>query len=165
LDFQARPCSTRAVKRRLMDYRDNDRRYDNQVERLQNLTDKMYTMRIPELSDMPRTPSTVKDRVSVMVAQKDEVERDLQSLRDHQKNERAWIELVTGRLKNPDEQTVILVRYVDGESWNDVLTMLYGSKEDFREKEESYRRQTMRLHKRAISKIADAINREWPTLW
>lgn len=160
-----RICSARSVKRRLMEYRDGERYLETQAARLERLVEKMYGTKIPELSDMPKAQSTVMDRTGLMVAQKLEIEEEIRSVKEKQRVEREWIKGVLRHLKSAEEVAVIQTRYLDAESWNTVAKVVFGQKPDFDEKQESYLRQSTKLHKRALSKIADYISREMSDAW
>lgn len=143
-----------AVKKRLLDYRDIEREIDNQVERIENLEAKMYSVGSPELSDMPKAPSITQDRIGGMVARKEEMEAKVHRLIDRQTSEREWIQNVLKHVKKPDERAVIEMRYIDMESWPQIALMLFGKKPDFDDREESYVRRTTKLHGKALINMA-----------
>ena len=103
---------------------------------------------------MPKSPNTVHDRIGRMVAQKDEMERKVRKLVDIQSRERHWIQNILSHLKKADERAVIQMRYIDSESWSNVSRMLFGAKDDYEEKQESYLRRTTKLHGRALVSMA-----------
>ena len=145
------------IKKRLMAYRDIDRDIDNQIERIENLEAKMCSIGSPELSDMPKSPNTVGDRLASQIALKCEMEDKVRSLIEHRDEERRWIEGVLSHIKNPDERAVIEMRYIDVENWPDVSRMLFGRKVDYEDRMESYLRRTTKLHGRALVSMAMAV--------
>lgn len=155
--FVVKLYSAATIKKRLMEYRDKERYIDAQIERLENLQSKMYAIGTPVMSDMPKAPSAIQDRIGVMVAQKEEIECELHDLIDYQKQEKVWIDEVLEML-GMEEKTVMQIRYIDCESWNKVTKIMFGSKDDFQDKAESYLRQCTRLHKRAIQEIVTYMN-------
>ena len=149
-----KPVDVTSIKTRLMNYREMEREIDNQIERIENLQAKMSGIGSPVLSDMPKSPNTVHDRIGRMVAQKDEMERKVRKLVDIQSRERHWIQNILSHLKKADERAVIQMRYIDSESWSNVSRMLFGAKDDYEEKQESYLRRTTKLHGRALVSMA-----------
>jgi hypothetical protein len=144
----------RAVKKRLLAFRDIERDIDNQIERLENLTAKMYSVGSPEMSDMPKGSSVISDRIAANVARKMELEESIRGMIARRDAEQKWLGDILEHIRKPDERAVIQMRYVDSEDWNHVCRMLFGSKWDFNEKEESYLRRTTNLHGRALVSIA-----------
>ena len=143
-----------AVKKRLSGYRELDHYIENQVERYEALKTKMYCLGAQELTDMPKAPGTVRDRTGIMVAQKEELEKRIKSLIEKRSEEYRWIKDVLAHLSNADEVTIIECRYLDGDRWKDIAKILYGSKQDYDEKEDSYVRYCAWLHGRALVNIA-----------
>lgn len=142
------------VKKRLSAYRNIEREIDNQIERIENLESKMYTPSSPSLSGMPKSPSPSGDKIASQVAQKSELEEKVRSLIDYQTSERTWIEGILEHLDNPDQRAVIRMRYIDIESWHNVSRMLFGTKDDFYDKSDSYLRRTTKLHGNALVNMA-----------
>lgn len=143
-----------AVRERLLNYRYEEREIDNQIERIDNLGVKMVSIKSPEMNGMPRAQSPASDRIGKMLAQKDELEREVRGMINHHYEEREWINATLRGVKNPDERACIQMRYLDMESWRRVSEMLYGAKKDFQERTDSYLRRTSKLHNRAIRHMA-----------
>lgn len=148
------------VKRRLSDYRELDRYIDNQVERFENLTSKMYYLGAQELTDMPKSPNTVQDRTGLLVAQKEELEKKIGSLIERRTEEKKWIMSVLSNIGKADEVTVIECRYIDGADWKTIAKILFGMEEDYADKEESYLRRCTKLHGRALVSMLTYIRKK-----
>lgn len=147
-----------ALKKRLIGYTDLEREIDNQIERLENIESKMYSIGSPELSDMPKASTVVGDRIGNMVAKKSELEETVRELVKRQSEERAWIQETLRHIKKADERAVIQMRYIDSESWQRVSYMLFGCNEDYPQREESYLRRTTKLHGRALVNMVNYLN-------
>ena len=141
------------LKERLLTYTYNEREIDDQIERLERLKLKLYGTSSKELTDMPRAPSASLDRIADLEARKDELEQKIRDMINSQQAERDWIESKVCKLKNPDQRAVIRMRYLDSEKWVDVCELLFGGKEDFVGKEDSYLRRVMILHGKALLNI------------
>ena len=143
-----------AIKERLADYRESERDIENKTEMLERLKSKLEGMGAREISDMPRSPSPPKDRISDLLSQKIEVEAEIEEAVAHRKEERCYIEGILKHIKGADEKGVIRFRYLLGMDWTDVTNALFGAKSDYLDKEGSYLRRTTKLHGRAIYSMA-----------
>lgn len=143
-----------AVKERLKTYSENQRDIDNQIERLERLITKMNGVGAQTISDMPRAKGVVGDRIADMVSQKDDLERVIREAIEEQSREWKRIEKILNQLRKVDERAVIRMRYHDGEGWSEVTKMLFGRKDDFEEKEETYLRRIHKIHGAALLNMA-----------
>jgi len=146
-----------AVKNRLSEYRDREREIDNQIERLDRHISRMKSVGAQTVSDMPKGTRTSNDRIADMLAMKEEIELEISSLVQIQKEERAAIGGILKKLKKPDERAVIQMRYFDASDWYGVVDMLFGGKEDFLDREETYLRRTHKIHGSALLNMAKYI--------
>lgn len=151
-----------SVKSRLVDFRERERDIDNQIERLERMTAKMESAGAQPLSDMPRSPSISSDRMADYVAQKEELEQEIRSAIGSQSEEKAELEGVLSKIKSPDEKAVIRMRYFDRSSWNEVLDMLFGSRDDFSDKQETYLRRVHKIHGAALFHMSVILNENDP---
>lgn len=150
--------NTVEVKRMLLDYLDLEREIDNQIERLESLESRIYSVGSPEMSDMPKNPSPSNDRMSLMIERKMELEEKIKKLIDEQTEKRKKFEDAIEKISFPDQRAVIRMRYLDGEKWESIVEMLFGENEEFDEKRDSYMRRVMILHGQALQQLADVIN-------
>lgn len=145
----------RSLKKRLIDYRDREREIDNQIERIENMEAKITGLHSPEITDMPKAQNPAQDRIGIMVVNKLEMERNVRELIKLQESERKWIQGLIEHVNCADERACIQMRYIDVESWSKVSAMLFGYKDDYYERRDSYLRRTTKLHGRAIRKMAE----------
>ena len=145
------------VKRRLEDYRSDDREIDNQIERLERLEAKMKDVGAQVITDMPRSSNPSMDRMADYVSQKDYLTETIEELIARHKNDRKEIERVILHLREPDERAVIRMRYLDIAPWNEVVDMMFGGAKDFVDKEDTYKRKVFAIHSNAISGMASYI--------
>lgn len=143
-----------AMKERLRDYRSMNKEIENQIERLERMEMKISSIGSPVLSDMPKSPSTVYDRMASSVARKVDFENEIMELIAERDAERRSLESLIRRLKKPDERAVIRMRYLDSEDWEDILMMIFGGQRDFNDKYDNYKQRMFRLHSAAISNMA-----------
>lgn len=143
-----------AMKERLRDYRSMNKEIENQIERLERMEMKISSIGSPVLSDMPKSPSTVYDRMASSVARKVDFENEIKELIAERDSERRSLESLIRQLKKPDERAVIRMRYLDIEDWEDILMMIFGGQRDFNDKYDNYKQRMFRLHSAAISNMA-----------
>lgn len=139
------------VKSWLVGYKELEKDIDNQIERLERLESRMYSVGSPTMDDIGGGHgSSDKDKMTILVYRKEKLKSKIMQMIDEQEKEHDAIEQCLGKLKNPDERAVIEMRYIDGEAWWDVSEMLFGSKKDYEERKESYLRRTTKLHGKAL---------------
>lgn len=143
-----------AVKDRLTSYRDLQRDIENLEVYLDRIETRLYTVGSPSISDMPKAHNSDNDKMNGMVAEKFEIEDELEEKRQLQMQERAELTTIIRKLKQPDERAVIRLRYFSSGSWDDVNDALFGGKSDFMEREDTYLRRTHRVHGCALVNIA-----------
>lgn len=145
---------TDAVKYRLIEYRERAKDIESQTERLDRLEMKIRSIGSPTLSDMPKSPSPPQDRTTALIADKIDLENDIRDQIAEQRREKEAIECILRKLRHSEERAVIRMRYFDGASWNDVVDMLFGGKDDFLGKEDTYLRRTHKIHGSALLNMA-----------
>lgn len=139
---------------------DNEREMDILTEGLQRIKVRLTGLSAQELSDMPRAPSPPTDKWSYLIHLKNQME---EQIRDATEAQRKMRDRVTGqikKLKSADDRQVLLLRYLYRMDWADISASMYGSREDYAEKEDSYLRKAYRRHASALEKMADIIIRE-----
>lgn len=145
------------VRKRLEEYRSDEREIENQTERLERLKTKMKEVGAQNLTGMPHSPSPAHDRMSDYVYRKEELAREIEdAVAKHQKT-RAEIEKIVKTMKKPDERAVIRSRFIDAQEWPDVNDILHGGKYDFHAKEENYYRRTMYIYSNALISFAEHV--------
>ena len=152
--------SVQEVKQRLTDYREREKYLDMEIERLDRMEDKLTSAGSPTISDMPKAPSAVQDRMAALIAVKVDLENEISEEIKFQQKERQYIEGVVKKLRKAEEKVVIKLRYIDGQSWNDIVDILFAGKEDFIDKEDSYLRRVHKAHGMALENMAIIISQE-----
>lgn len=149
-----------AVKEWLSEYREKERDIDNQIERLERFIAKMTTAGAQVISDMPRSPGSTGDRIGSMVGRKEELEKSIRDEVGKQSEKRRLIENILSRLRRSDEKAVIRMRYIDREGWSIVAELMFGSREDYEGKEDTYLRRVHKVHGAALQNMAQAMNED-----
>ena len=129
-------------------------------ERLDTLRNRAESARTASLSGLPHAAGETVNRVGVIVAQIDELTEE---------NARLWKRV--GELRReretaikqihghgwPEQRAVLRLRYIDLETWNDLTFALFGSKEDFTEREDAYLRRAYKIHGKALYELAQIV--------
>lgn len=143
------------MRRRLNDYRLLNKEIDNDIERLERLQMKAYAPSSPNLTGMPKAPSSTFDRLADIAAKIADLQTEIDSLMKERDQERHNIEDLVKMLPNPDERAVIRLRYLDSEEWVDIIVVLFGYKDDYDDKYDNYKQRVFRLHSSAVSKLSE----------
>ena len=139
-----------SVREWLEQYLDTEKEIDGQIERLERLEARMQGISAQVLTGMPRSPSASTDRMADMLSQKEELELFIKNAVSQQSKERGKIEEILKKSCKSEEKSVIRMRYIDRWEWKDVLDMMYGGKEDFLDREDSYERRMYRKRESAL---------------
>ena len=149
-----------AVKEWLQAYQKKEQYYNGQLEKLRMLQARMRSVPAQELSDMPRPPSTVKDRMAEYAIRIESLEKSIEKEGLELEQCRESILELTGQLRRVSACRLIRNRYLYNKEWPEIMRDLYGEEEDFRAKENTYRRKMYRLHQSALKEMA----RVWTTV-
>lgn len=145
---------TQKIKDRLADYTAMLRDIDNQIERLDRMAMTMASPPGPDMTGMPRGSGTPTNRTGMMVARKLELEEQIKESIAEERRENAAIERMIRKLDHPDERAVIRLRYFDRVEWDEIAGVLFGDRQDYLDKVDTYQKRTFRLHGRALLALA-----------
>lgn len=145
---------TDAIKQKLESYATLQRKIDNQIERLENLNATMGSPSTPNLTGLPSGGGDGTSKIERQVAKKDELEKKIRRMIMEERQLRKELEQLIETLKNPDEQTVIEMRYIDRAKWWTVCAALYSTEPDYNEKADKYLKRTFKLHGSTLQALA-----------
>lgn len=145
---------TDAIKQKLESYATLQRKIDNQIERLENLNATMGSPSTPNLTGLPSGGGDGTSKIERQVAKKDELEKKIRRMIMEERQLRKELEQLIETLKNPDEQNVIEMRYIDRAKWWTVCAALYSTEPDYNEKADKYLKRTFKLHGSALQALA-----------
>ena len=114
----------------------------------------------PTLDGMPRAPGFAGDRIGGMVGAIDRIEQEVKEKRREAAVVYNEIDAALHQISGPhaaERRTVLQCRYLDGTQWTDVAFLLFGDKDDFNEREESYGRRVFNIHKAALQDLAQVL--------
>ncbi|WP_455619626.1 DUF1492 domain-containing protein [Eisenbergiella sp.] len=157
---QPKEKETDAIKKRLEEYAALPRRIDNQIERLENLTATMGSPSTPNLTGLPSGGGDGTSKIERQVVKKAELEEKIRDMIKKERKLRKELEELIETMKNPDEQTVIEMRYLDGAKWWTICEALYSMEADYDEKADKYLKRTFKLHGSALQALARVYNTE-----
>jgi hypothetical protein len=135
-------------------------RIDNTEERLLYLE---LMQDSPSSSNLTGMPSGSRDGSSKQerdLIKKLELEERLRDMYEEENSRREEIENLIEQMDEPNEQTVIEMRYLDDASWRSISVALHGKLPDYDEHEERYLKRTFKIHGRALQHLARIYSNE-----
>ena len=151
---EKQPKETDEIKQRLESYAALQRKIDNQIERLENLIATMGSPSTPNLTGLPSGGGDGTSKIERQVARKDELEEKIRRMIKEERQLRRELEQLIETLKNPDEQTVIEMHYLDHVKWWPICAALFSGEADYAEKADKYLKRTFKLHGSALQALA-----------
>lgn len=149
-----------AVKDWLRRYRDAMRDSESLDNRIIALRSRLEAPGAARLDGMPRTPGFDADRTGAALALLEELEEDAKQARATARAMYAEIEAVIRRISGPgwpDQRAVLRMRYLDGERWEDVASLLFGTSPDYEERADSFLRRVHKTHAAALAAISEFV--------
>lgn len=125
------------------------------------IRDRATSPASPTLDGMPRSPGFEGDRLGEVIGIADVIERQVaekeaQAAEAYREID-ATIQQISG--KHATERKFILqCRYLDRMDWPDVIFLLFGEKDDFGDREDSYGRRAYNIHKEALQDIGTILD-------
>jgi len=158
--LNSKKAITEAVKGWLRRYQQITEDIENLESRLEVLEIRAKSPRTSNIDGMPHEPSSEHDRIGDAVAKIDSVKRTIAE-RKAQANEvyreiDTMIERLQGRYAHL-WRIILQLRYLDHAEWNDINFSVFGGKNDYNDKEESYMRRVYKYHKDALVALLNLI--------
>lgn len=157
---ERQPKETDAIKEKLERYKAMQRRIDNQIERLENLSATMGSPSTPQLTGMPSGGGDGTSKTERQVIRKLELEAEIRAMIEEEQALRRELEAMIHTMAKPDEQTVIEMRYLDGTRWGPICAALYSTEADYEEKADKYLKRTFKIHGSALQSLARIYNEQ-----
>ena len=117
------------------------------------------------MTGMPRGSGTPSDRTGLMVMRKMELEEQIKETITEEQKERASIEAMIQQVKRPDERAVLRLRYFDRADWDGICAALYGDRQDYLDRLDSYQNRTYKAHGRALLRLAEILKDSGGKRW
>lgn len=154
MEKEKQPKETDAIREKLERYAAFQRKIDNQIERLENLVATMGSPSTPNLTGLPSGGGDGTSKIERQVIRKTELEEKIRRTIREERELREELEKLIDAMKNPDEQTVIEMRYFDRARWWPICAALYSAEPDYDEKADKYLKRTFKLHGSALQALA-----------
>lgn len=151
-----------AVKEWLSRYADAAREVALLRARADAIRDRVASPSSPTLDGPPRSPGLEGDRLGEVIGIADVIERQVaekeaQAVEAYREID-ATIQQISG--KHATERKFILqCRYLDRMDWPDVIFLLFGDKDDFGDREDSFTRRAYNIHKEALQDIGTILDK------
>ena len=135
-------------------YVQNEAEIDHILEKMRELRGHMMSIGAQEITDMPRAPSSPKDKMSEYMVRLDMLERSAKEAIEIHNESRKALEDAVNRLESHKMQMIIRYRYLYGLEWSEVVARMYRERDDWPAKINSYTRRVYRDHDRALEHLA-----------
>lgn len=135
-------------------------RIDNTEERLLYLELMQDSPSSSNLTGMPSGGRDGSSKIERDVIKKLELEERLRDMYADENNLREEIEGLIEQMEEPNEQTVIEMRYLDDATWRTISVALHGKLPDYDEHEDRYLKRTFKIHGRALQHLARIYKRQ-----
>lgn len=123
-------------------------------ERARELRAQVESAQISNSDGMPHHQPFSADRIGRVLGQIEELEQKAQAAWDSAAGIYDELQADINALTSPNLRTVLCARYLDLLTWERVTAVLFGSRENFERKSDSYLRQTFKLHGTALAELA-----------
>ena len=139
-------------KHYLQKHRELIQEIEDEQARLNTVNENKGRISSPQITGMPHGSST-SDPTSTNAIKDVELAEYINKLKMQLEIEEQYIETFVRRLENPKQKQVIRLRYLSNYDWDDVLISMFGQKEKFSMRQDSYSRRMYGLHRRAIEEL------------
>lgn len=142
------------TRQRFYNYRELVKSINMQSDRLKEFIAKMDNPGTVKFSDIPKNHVINPDKIPHQVNTKISLENELKKMQIKKESEFKILSSAVWKLKKTEHIYILLLRYIDMYSWEDINKFLHSRHEDFEiEKNGKYERRMFRLHKTALNKI------------
>lgn len=143
------------VKQRLVELRESDKYIENLFEQKEMIEAQLTGISSPSLSDMPKSgTSSSPDRFTYKIAKLDELKAKIAKKIEQRDKERRYFEKLLSSVKKANQVSVIEMRYFYAMEWEEINNAIFGRKEDFEYRMDTYVRRTFYIHGEALSALA-----------
>lgn len=149
-----------AVKSWLQRYQKAARDSESLDARVANARARTETARTSRLDRLPHGGGFAGDTVGAALARVDEFEREAREARTYAMALYRDIDATIKKISGPgwpDQRAVLRVRYLDLEGWTGVTEVLFGARDDFEDRQESYLRRVHKIHGKALAALAELV--------
>ena len=153
MEHKKQAKETDTIKQRLQSYAALQRRLDNKIERLVYLESITGSPSSPNLSGMPGSSGDGCSKTERQIVQKEELKSEIKDMTRRECEERKELERLVKEMQDPDEQTVIEMRYFDNAKWRPICDTLYSSNTDYMDKVDKYMKRIFKIHGSALQTL------------
>lgn len=152
--------TSEAVKGWLQRYQEAARDSEALDSRVANARAKAEAARTSHLDGMPHGGGFAGDTLGAALARIDELEGEAREARAHAVELYHEIDTAIKQIDGPgwpDMRAVLRVRYLDLERWEGVAEVLFGQRDDYEERADSFLRRVHKIHGKALAALAEIV--------
>lgn len=149
-----------AVKQWLQRYREFARDSEAVDTRLEALRSKIGSARTSSFDGMPHATGFVDSKTEINMVRLERLEQEAAAARAHALELYRERDNAIGRITGPgwpDLRVVLRVRYLDLEQWEGVAEVLFGQRDDYEDRQESFIRRVHKIHGAALAALAELV--------
>lgn len=151
---------TQAVKSWLQQYREAVRASESLDARAANARARAEAAQTSHFDGMPHGGGFAGDSLGAALARIDGLEQEAQEARAHAVALYGEIDAAIKQITGPgwpDQRAVLRVRYLDLERWEGVTEVLFGQRDDYEDRQESFIRRVHKIHGAALAALAELV--------
>lgn len=152
--------SMEAVKGWLRRYSEAAQGCDALYSRVENMRVRIESAQTSSLDSLPHATGYVSDRMTADLARLEALDDEAKEARAHAVALYREIDAAIKQIKGPgwaDKRAVLQVRYLDLEPWEGVTEVLFGRRDDFEERRDSFLRRVFKIHGAALAELSKIV--------
>lgn len=125
-------------------------------QRIILMEQRSRTVQTSQLDGIPHNGTKDHDHYGIILGQIEEMENEASEMLAQSKEIYTEIKAIVAKISGRDavnRKAVILSRYLDLMPWENVTNILFGKKDDYIDREDTYLRRTFRIHADAITEL------------
>lgn len=129
-------------------------------ERIRNLRSQMSDPRSSQITGMPSGGGEKVDKIGRLIGQVDALERQYSEQLEASRHLYGEIDRVISQIsgkRSPEMQAVLRMRHLDLADWEVICEMLYGKREDFPDRYDTYKRRMFQIYRDSLEAVANFI--------
>lgn len=149
-----------AAKEWLFRYGDAEKQLDFMEERIRNLRSQMCDPRSSQITGMPSGGGEKADKIGRLIGRVDALERQYNEQLEASRHLYGEIDKTISQIpgkRSPEMQAVLRMRHLDLADWETICEMMYGKREDFLDRYDTYKRRMFQIYRNGLEAVANFI--------
>ena len=144
------------AKEYLQQYLDADREIQAKVDQIARLRD--LATRTTSKPAGGRVQSSAENKLERIISKIADMESEVDGEIERLADKRRVVQTAIDAVQNATQRSVLERRYINGEPWSRICTALFGKRDDFPDRYDSYLRNVYRWHGLALQVVRMSLN-------